>query len=42
MLSSDGLGVNSDFQLFQSTYQAFGERSERVNYNLYYYHLHVP
>ena len=32
---------SSDFQLFQSFSQAFGDRSKRANYNLYDRHLHL-
>ena len=38
----DGLYLFFDFQVFQSLYRAFGNCSERTNYNWYHRHFHVP
>ena len=40
--SLNGLSSSSDFQLFQSPYQTFEDRSNRTNYKFYHYHPHVP
>ena len=40
--SFDGLVPSSAFQLSQSPFQAFGNRSKGANYNWYYRHLYVP
>ena len=33
--------LSSDFQFSELSYQTFGNRSERTNYNWYHWHLHV-
>ena len=39
--SLDGLQLSSDFNIFPSLYQSFGDCSKCTNYNCYHRHLHV-
>ena len=40
--SLDGLGLSSDFQLFQPSFQTFEDPSNQTSYNWYHRYLHVP
>ena len=40
--SLDGLLSSFYFQIFQSLYQSFGDRTEHTNYYSYHRHLHIP
>ena len=40
--SPNSLDLSPKFQLFQSSFQTFGDCSKCVNYNWYYSHLHIP